>query len=138
MEPSLALLLRVLCRRSGWPRTTGESRHLRTLSQEASSVEARWSTCPRRAVCGSGYRLHAVQEQHEWIDAEAAARHLAPPATVIYRMIEDRQLPALRFPVRIRRSDLDECLERCRIRPGDLATFDPRSRRRRRGGEADE
>ena len=52
----------------------------------------------------------------EWLDAEAAARHLDFHVNTIYQMVRDGRLPALRFPVRIRREDIDACLERCRSR----------------------
>lgn len=57
----------------------------------------------------------------DWVDAEAAARYLDFHVNTIYQMVRDGRLPALRFPVRIRRQDLDTCLERCRIQPGELA-----------------
>ena len=64
----------------------------------------------------------------EWLDADAAGRYLNLPASTIYRLITHGQLDARSWPVRIRRQALDECLERCRIRPGDLSfskQFDP-------------
>lgn len=61
-----------------------------------------------------------VAEEAEWLDAEAAGRYLNLPTDSIYRMIQDGQLPALRFPVRISRHDLDACFERCRVKPGEL------------------
>lgn len=70
----------------------------------------------------------AVEE--EWLDAEAAARHLGLPSRLVYAMIKAGQLPALCFPVRIRRQDLDRCVDRCRIKPGDLAHLDPNANRR--------
>jgi hypothetical protein len=36
-------------------------------------------------------------------------------------MVRDGRLPALRFPVRTRREDLDTRVEHCRIKPGELA-----------------
>ncbi len=57
----------------------------------------------------------------EWLDPAEAARLLQLPERFVYTLIEEHQLPALRWPVRIRRSDLDRCLEACRIRPGDLS-----------------
>jgi excisionase family DNA binding protein len=65
--------------------------------------------------------LPPVAEQAEWLDVEAAARYLALHPSMIYRMIHEGRLAASRSPVRIRREDLDACLERCRIKPGDLA-----------------
>ena len=65
--------------------------------------------------------LRLVAEEAEWMDVEAAARYLDFHANTIYRLVREGRLPALRFPVRIRREDLDACLERCRIKPGELA-----------------
>jgi len=61
-----------------------------------------------------------VAEEGEWLDVEAAAEHVRLPVNTIYRMVRDGRLPALRFPVRIRREDLDTLLDRCRIKPGEL------------------
>ena len=66
----------------------------------------------------------------EWLDAEAAARCLRLPTRLIYAMVRGGQLASLQFPVRIRRQDLDACLERSRIKPGDLAHLDANKRRR--------
>lgn len=57
----------------------------------------------------------------QWIDVEGAAKLLDFHPNTVYRLIGDGKLPALRFPVRIRRRDLDGLLERCRIKPGELA-----------------
>ena len=72
----------------------------------------------RRSVL---YALRSVAEQAEWLDVDAAARYLDFHPNTIYRMIREGRLVALRFPVRIRRGDLDACIERCRIKPGELA-----------------
>ena len=66
----------------------------------------------------------------EWLDAEAAARYFRLPTRLIYAMVREAQLPALQFPVRIRRQDFDACMERFRIKPGDLAHLDANKRRR--------
>ena len=71
----------------------------------------------------------AVAEE-EWLDAEAAAAYLGLPTRLVYAMVNAGQVPALRFPLRIRRQDLDNCLERCRIRPGELAHLDANATRR--------
>lgn len=57
----------------------------------------------------------------EWIDPAEAARLLNLPERIVYTLIEEGKVPAVRWPVRIRRSDLDQCLEASRIKPGDLA-----------------
>ncbi len=82
-----------------------------------------------------------MAEETEWLEVEAAARYLDFHINTIYRMVRDGQLPALRFPVRIHRDDLDTLLDRCRITPGELRTststlggttlpLSPRERRR--------
>ncbi len=60
-------------------------------------------------------------DHDEWLDAEAAGRYLNLPTSTIYRLIQAGQLDARSWPVRIRREALDECLERCRIKPGALS-----------------
>jgi hypothetical protein len=82
----------------------------------------------RRSSAAFG-TVRAVAEE-EWVDAEAAARHLGLPTRLVYAMISAGQLPALCFPVRIRRQDLDGCLDRCRIKPCDLAHLDANPDRR--------
>jgi excisionase family DNA binding protein len=76
-----------------------------------------------------------VAEDEDWLDAEAAARQLGLPTRLIYAMVRAGDLPALQFPVRIRRRDVHACLERCRIKPGDLAHLDPN--RARRAGDVE-
>jgi excisionase family DNA binding protein len=62
-----------------------------------------------------------MADEDEWLDAEAAARYINLPVRSIYRLIHDGRLEAVRLPVRVRRHELDACLERCRIRPGEVA-----------------
>ena len=62
-----------------------------------------------------------MAEGVEWLSAEETARFLKVHANTVYRMIRDGKLLARRFPVRIRREDLDGVIERCRIKPGELA-----------------
>ena len=57
----------------------------------------------------------------DWLEVDAAARYLSVPRAVIYRLIDDGMLPARRSPTLIRPRDLDDCVERCRIRPSQLA-----------------
>ncbi len=60
-------------------------------------------------------------ETGEYVDAKTAASRLNLPLNTIYRLIQSGKLPALRFPVRIRKDELDRVLERCRLQPGDLS-----------------
>jgi excisionase family DNA binding protein len=73
--------------------------------------------------------LEPVTGEAEWLDVEAAARFLHFHPNTVYRMVRDGRLPALRFPVRIHRMDLETCLERCRIKPGELAHLNQYARR---------
>ena len=77
-----------------------------------------------------------MADSGEWMDAEAAAKYLNFHANTIYRMVRDGQLSALRFPVRIRREDLDACLERWRIKPGELRHLNQYARGTQPAGEA--
>ncbi len=62
----------------------------------------------------------------EWLSVEEASSYLGLPANTIYRMVRDGRLTALRFPVKVRRNDLDRFFELCRIKPGELAHLNPR------------
>ncbi len=75
------------------------------------------------------YAARPVADSEEWMDGEAAASYLTFHVNTIYQMVRDGRLPALRFPVRIRREDLDTCLERCRIKPGELSHLNQYARR---------
>lgn len=71
-----------------------------------------------------------MADEAEWLDVEAASRHAGLSTNTIYRLVREGRLPALCFPVRVRRKDLDRGLDLCRIRPGELAHL----HRRRTGG----
>lgn len=45
----------------------------------------------------------------------------------MYRILDSGELPAYKIGrvIRIRRADVDEYLERCRVRPGDLSHLYP-------------
>ena len=60
---------------------------------------------------------------------EEEAKLLGFHPNTVYPLIRDGQLPALRFPVRIRRDHLDTLFERCRIKPGELAHLNQYVRR---------
>lgn len=57
----------------------------------------------------------------DWLDPAEVARLLNLPERIVYTLIEEGKVPAVRWPVRIRRSDLALCLDACRIKPGNLA-----------------
>ena len=59
--------------------------------------------------------------------APAVAAHLGVTLRTVYAIIDEGQLPAfkIRRVIRIRREDVDEYLERCRIKPGELRHLYP-------------
>jgi excisionase family DNA binding protein len=59
--------------------------------------------------------------EDEWLEPAEAARLLDVPERVVYTLIQEGKLRSVRWPARILRSDLDKCLDACRIKPGDLA-----------------
>ena len=107
-----------------WPAGPGETTSSRGLGNLSSLAKLADASCAR------SIRSKTVMGDEEWLDVEAAARYLNFHPNTIYRLVHDGKLPALRFPVRIRRDDLDTCVERCRILPGELAHLIPYARRR--------
>lgn len=71
----------------------------------------------------------AVSED-EWIDLESAAHFLGLTPKLMRTVVVEKQLEVRRFPLRIRQSDLQGCLERCRVQPGALAHLDSNATRR--------
>jgi len=80
----------------------------------------------------------------EWLDVEEGARYLNMPNRTIRRGIADSEFEAVGSPARIRRDDLDDFIDRSRIKPGELVhlnayltvSTDPvRSRSQARAGQ---
>lgn len=61
-----------------------------------------------------------VGDHSELLDGEAAGRYLSEPASTVDRLIRKGLLEGCRHPDGVRREALDDCLERCRIKPGEL------------------
>lgn len=61
-------------------------------------------------------------EEIDWLSSGEAARRLGIATRTLYRLIDDGQVPAYRFGrvIRLRRRDVDDYIERCRIEPGTL------------------
>jgi len=57
----------------------------------------------------------------EWVDVETAGRYLRIAPTIILRLVQDEKLTALSSPILVDRRELETCLERCRIKPGELS-----------------
>jgi excisionase family DNA binding protein len=58
----------------------------------------------------------------EWLNTAETARRLGITPRTLYRFIDDGQLPAYRFGrvIRLKESEVEEFIERCRIVPGEL------------------
>ena len=64
-----------------------------------------------------------MSEAVEWLSTdEAAAAVGGVTARTLYRFMNDADLPAYRFGrvIRLRRQDIDDFVESCRLEPGDL------------------
>lgn len=51
----------------------------------------------------------------EWLDAAAVAGILRLSEDAVYRLVNARELPAARWPLRVSRGELDEYVERSRV-----------------------
>lgn len=64
-----------------------------------------------------------------WLNTAKAAQRLGVTPRTLYRFIDDGQLPAYRFGrvIRLKETEVEEFIERCRITPGtlDLTTPQP-------------
>jgi excisionase family DNA binding protein len=63
----------------------------------------------------------------DWLGVPGAARYIGVYQRTIYKLIDRGEIPAFKIGrvFRIRRADLDDFLERSRVRPGDLAHLYP-------------
>jgi excisionase family DNA binding protein len=64
----------------------------------------------------------------DWLGVPGAARYLGVYLRTMYKLIDQGDIPAFKIGrvFRIRRSDLDDFLERSRVQPGTLAhLYDP-------------
>lgn len=65
----------------------------------------------------------------EWLNTAETARRLGITPRTLYRFIDDGSLPAYRFGrvIRLKESEVEEFIERCRIVPGtlDAASVEP-------------
>ncbi len=66
--------------------------------------------------------------------APAVASYLGVTLRTVYAIIDEGQLPAfkIRRVIRVRREDVDQYLERCRIKPGELRHLYPATSEGRR------
>ncbi len=75
----------------------------------------------------------------DWVGAPGAARYLGVTLRMVYKLIDQGSIPAYKIGrvFRVRRCDLDDFLERCRVQPGDLAHLYPPDLGEPYGDEAD-
>ena len=60
---------------------------------------------------------------NEWMSTEAASAYIGVTPRTLYRFIDEGQLRAYRFGrvIRLKTADVDEYIESCLIKPGELA-----------------
>ena len=65
-----------------------------------------------------------MAEQIDWLNTDQAAKSLGITARTLYRFIDEGQVAAYRFGrvIRLKRTDVDEFIDACRIDPGSLGT----------------
>lgn len=63
-----------------------------------------------------------MPEESGWIGTKEAAERLGVVTRTLYRMIDKGELAGYLFGrvIRVRESDLDDFIDKCRIKPGDL------------------
>jgi len=73
--------------------------------------------------------LHVGSVEINWLNTAKAAERLGVTPRTLYRFIDDGQLPAYRFGrvIRLKESEVDDFIERCRIAPGTLDVAHPPS-----------
>ena len=66
-------------------------------------------------------------DETEWLSTQDAARRLGITARTLYRFIDHGELPAYRFGrvIRLRANEVDDFINRSRIRPGELEHLYP-------------
>ena len=59
----------------------------------------------------------------EWMSTEEAAARVGVASRTLYRFIDEGHLRAYRFGrvIRLKTADVEEYIENCRIKPGELA-----------------
>lgn len=62
-----------------------------------------------------------------WLSTKAAAERLGITQRTLYRFIDEGQVPAYRFGrvIRLKQTDVDAFIEKCRIEPGTLEHLYP-------------
>jgi excisionase family DNA binding protein len=68
-----------------------------------------------------------VAEEMAWLGTKDASARLGITLRSLYRFIDEGDLPAYKFGrvIRVKLADLDQFIETCRIRPGQLEHLYP-------------
>ena len=63
----------------------------------------------------------------DWVGVPALAKELGVTMRTVYKLLDAGELPAYRFGrvIRIKRADVEEFLERARVKPGELRHLYP-------------
>lgn len=69
----------------------------------------------------------SVEEQIVWLSTAEGAKRLGITQRTLYRFIDAGDLPAYRFGrvIRLKQTDIDSYIDRCRIAPGSLEHLYP-------------
>lgn len=80
----------------------------------------------------------SVADEIEWMSSQEAARRLGITTRTLYRFVDEGELPAYKMGrvFRLKRSDVDEFIERSRIQPGTLEHLYP-ERKSNAGADAE-
>lgn len=71
-----------------------------------------------------------ADDEIEWLNTKEAARRLGVTPRTLYRFVDGGELPAYRFGrvLRLKKSDVDEYIESCRVEPGSLEHLYPQAK----------
>ncbi len=72
-------------------------------------------------------RVGAVSDEIVWMSTQEAARRLGVTARTLYRFVDEDLLPAYKMGrvLRLKASDVDDFIERSRVKPGSLEHLYP-------------
>ena len=81
----------------------------------------------RIGTCLAPYDEPMEGDDPVWFGTPEAAKYIGETQRTLYRLIDAGDVPAykLGLVMRIRRADLDDVLERSRVRPGELGHLYP-------------
>ena len=83
-----------------------------------------------REASAGGRSDEGLYDEIIWLSTLKAADRLGITPRTLYRFIDRGELPAYRFGrvIRLRLSDVDSYIERCRVEPGSLEHLYPEAR----------